>query len=141
MNLDSDGDRIPDGCEVCNPVVSRFLPNMLTYQGTVSSIASVNFGSLQENVSFDISGLDSQTNKRKSNRFIDQAQVTYIDGSESTQIYGTILDTEQSELTVSRFDQVQSVEVLPMDAYDGNSAVLMSITISDVNSRSLGALW
>lgn len=43
-------------------------------------------------------------------------------------------------MTVSIFDQVQSVEILVSDAYDGNSAVLMSITISDVNSCSLGAL-
>lgn len=30
-NLDSDGDVIPDGCEVCDPVVSQFLPNPLTH--------------------------------------------------------------------------------------------------------------
>ncbi|MDH3652179.1 MAG: metallophosphoesterase, partial [Saprospiraceae bacterium] len=137
--VDSDGDGTPDGCEVCNPQSNQFSPDPLTHTGTGSSTSVLNFTTMQENVVFQISDLDARTKKRKSNRFIDLATVTYIDGTGTTQILGTYSGLQQSTADISIFDQVQSIMIALNDGYDGNAGVIMSLDISDVSSCDLGS--
>ena len=149
LTVDNDGDGIcaaldPDDNDGCNPDANSptcsnctetsgsFSNNPLTHSGAGSSSTTLNFGATSDYASFTVSGLDSRTNGKQSNRFIDRVVVTYINGSGSNQTYGTFLGNSVSSVNVSITGGVQSVTVSLNDGYDGNAGVTMSVNLTQV---------
>lgn len=135
-NMDTDGDGIPDGCDNSNcTVVTNSFPNdPLTHSGAGSSSTTLSYALVQQDVSFTISGLDAVTNGQRQRRHIDEAVVTYDDGTGSSIAVGTYSGANGSTAEVSIPGDVVSITVSLQDGYDGNSSQLLSIDFSEVSS-------
>lgn len=132
-NIDADNNGVPDFCDggTCSTTTGAFPANPLTHSGTGSDATTITLPAGSSDVDFSISSLGSKTNGKGSGRYIDLVTVSYIDGSGSTQAYGTYSGGNNS--TVSIPGAVQSVSVSLADGYDGNSSVTQSINFSDVS--------
>ena len=138
---DADGDGIPDGCDTnnCTPVTANFPDDPLTHSGNGSSSTTLSFSSLHQDASFTITGLNAVTNGPPSQRYIDQAVVTYDDGSGSSVTVGTYSGTGGSSASVSITGDIVSITVTLQDGYDGNAPGTLSINLGDVSACDTGA--
>ncbi|MBR9920317.1 MAG: T9SS type A sorting domain-containing protein [Bacteroidetes bacterium] len=139
-NIDTDGDGIPDGCDSsnCTEVLDDFPSNPLTHSGSGSSSTTLTYASAREDVSFTINGLDAVTNGNPNNRYIEEAVVSYDDGSGST-VVATFSGANSSSANVSIPGNVESVTVTLQDGYDGNAPGTLSINFSQVASCVSGS--
>jgi hypothetical protein len=106
----------------------------LTHSGSGSSSTTLSFTGVHQDVSFTISGLDAQTNGNPSNRYIEEAVVTYDDGANSGIVAGTYSGANGNSANVSISGDVVSVTVTLQDGYDGNPPQTLSINFSEVTS-------
>ncbi|RED49287.1 M12 family metallo-peptidase [Seonamhaeicola aphaedonensis] len=153
-NIDSDGDTVPDGCDICpegddrvdsdgdgvpddcdtangceNIVTTQFNSNPLTHSGNGSSSVSVDFTEIVSNVSFSISDVDQITGGKKSNRYSEYVEVTYVDENNNTIEYG-IFDGVNAEISISGAVQIISVH---LSDGTGNNNTDLSISLSDIS--------
>lgn len=136
-SIDSDNDGTPDFCD-CNILTNAFNPNTLEHVGAGSTSVSITFASPVNTVDFEISNLNASTNGKPSQRFIDSAEVRYIDSDGNTIIHGTYSGDNQNTASISIPAQITQVTVTLSDSYDGNSPSI-SINLSNVTSCSINA--
>ncbi len=134
--IDSDGDGIPDACDLdCTVTSSSFNTNPLTHSGAGSSSTTLNFPAGNIDVSFTINNLSAKTNGNSNKKYIDQVTVTYIDGGGSTVQEGIYSGDNTSTASINISGSVQSVTLTLTDGFDGNSGnTVMSVSMSNVSS-------
>lgn len=134
-SIDADGDGIPDGCDSnnCVTVSNSFPTNPLTHSGLGSSSTTLDFGSVHEDISFTVSNVNDKPNGNPNTRYTEIVTITYVDGSGSSQTYGTFSGVNVSSVSVN-IAFASSVTVSLEDGYDGNASNTMSIDLSTVAS-------
>ena len=135
-NIDENGDGTPDFCE-CTAAVITFSNTTLEHQGSGSSTTSVALELNSKNAIFTISGLGNRTNGNPNQRFIDEVSVTYLDGDNVEQTFGTFSGNTTNSVDVYIQDIVNSITVELSDGYDGN-APNISVMLSEVEYCTSG---
>ncbi|MFL1013469.1 PQQ-dependent sugar dehydrogenase [Flavisericum labens] len=135
VSNDDDDDGIPNCLdETCTANTTTFILNPLTHLGSGASTTSIlGLSSDSQDVSFTINGIDAVENGKPSNRYIDQVDVSYVDGSGLNQSAGTFLGNTTGSASINISGTVQSVTVTLSDAYDGSTDSTMSINFSTVD--------
>lgn len=130
-NIDTNGNGIPDFCD-CNETTTAFAPNPLTHTGSGFSYATVTLGAGDKDPSFLISNLNSKLNGNPNGRYIDEVTVTYVDGNNQTQTYGTFSGNVVSSVNVSITGEVGSISISLTDGYDNNFGGTLSVSLGEV---------
>ncbi len=126
--IDLNGNGIPDACETsCVNTTTNFPTSSLSHSGSGSSSTTLSFPSGTEEVSFTISGLNSRTRGKKSNRFVDVVTVSYLDGNGNTVTQGTYSGANTSTVNISITTDVQSVTVALSNGQNTNVTVNVNI--------------
>lgn len=129
-NIDTDGDGIPDFCDqtsTCDSTeLNNFVDNPLSYSGNASISTTINFGSGHSDVSFTVYNIDRRTGGKKSTRYSERVQITYVDGNNNTQNFGTIQNVSSSDVEI--LGTVQSVTVTLDDATGNGNSVSVDMT-------------
>lgn len=138
-SIDTDGDGIPDGCDSnnCVTVSNSFPTSPLTHSGAGSNSTTLDYGSLNEDISFTISNINDKPNGNPNTRYTEVVTVTYVDGNGNSQTYGTFSGVNVSSVNVS-IATAWSVTVSLEDGYDGNASNTMSVDLSTVTSCGAG---
>jgi hypothetical protein len=132
--VDSDGDGIPDGCDLdCTQQVGAFPVSTLSHSGTGSSSSTLVFEGTGQNVAFVISDINQKLNGKESRKYIEFVEVSYVDENGNNIVYGSANGASVSSLNVSIEDPVVSITVNLSDTYDGNGPNGMSITLGQVD--------
>ncbi|WP_235299537.1 zinc-dependent metalloprotease [Portibacter marinus] len=131
--IDSDGDGVPDGCDLdCQELTGTFAGNPLTHSGGGSSSTSYVFDRTSQNISFTVSGINSVTGGKPSDRYTESVNVVYINEEGQTVNYGSFNGNQGSVYNVSISAKALSVEVNLSDSYDGSASGL-SVNLSSIN--------
>ena len=131
-NIDTDGDGIPDACDdSCVPNTTSFDITTLAHSGSGSNSTSVTFPTNSQGVSFTITGFDENISGKPTGRYIEQVNITYVNGQGNNQNYGTFSGSNLVAVNISGF--VQSLTVSLTDGYDGNSPTNMSVNLSTID--------
>ncbi len=133
-NIDVDNDGIPDACDDCINVTSTFSPSTLQHIGAGQSVSNLTLSTLADGLSFTVSNINARLSGNPSRRYNEQVTIKYINGSGIESTYGTFTGDQASSVDVTINDLVASVTVSLSDAYDGDSSIEMSISISDASS-------
>jgi len=131
-NMDADGDGIPDACDDCNNNTNSFPNSTLTHNGTGSSSTTLNLIN-QSDISFTISQLGARTGGKPSNRYTDIVEVSYKDGTGTTQTGGTFSGAAQSSITIEIPGAVTEITVTLSEGYSGGTSTI-SANLSEVSS-------
>ncbi len=136
IDLDGDGicDEDPNDCSNTTAFDSSELQH--SDSGSTSTAISLTD---QANPTFTISNLDAVESGNPSRRYTDVVEVSYIDETGSTIVYGTFSGANQSSVDIAIAGIVQGIMVSLSDGYDGNSPTI-SVTLSEVTSCDYTAL-
>ena len=132
--VDTDGDGTPDGCDTstCVENTTNFSANSLTHSGSGSNSTTLNLPEDSQDVSYIISNISQKLNGKPTNKYIEQVDVSFVDGAGNTQVYGTFSGANVSSAQIDIQGKVQSITVSLSDAYDGDTGANMSITFGTV---------
>ncbi len=138
-SLDSDNDGIPDACDSSSPcsVTNTFSASTLQHSGTGSSTSSLSLVN-QADPTFTITGLNARQNGNPSRRYIEIVEVSYVNNSGTTIVYGTYSGADISSVTVAISGVVKEIIVKLSDGHDGDSPA-MSVDLSYVTSCNISA--
>jgi endonuclease/exonuclease/phosphatase family metal-dependent hydrolase len=135
-NIDLNNNGTPDFCEVesCISTTNTFNSSTLTHLGTGSNSTTLNLPNGSIDAAFTVNNINAVLSGKENKKYNERITITYVNGNGITQTYGTY--TNAGTVNVSIAGAVQSITVSLTDAYDGNSAVLMSVNLSAVTTCS-----
>ena len=135
-NMDSDGDGIPDFCDddCTDPLISIFNPSVIAHSGPNYTSSVLNFPDGNQDVAFEITGLDSRTRGKASDRFIETATVYYDDGT-GEKVFDTYRGDQVESASVNITGSVTSVRVELSDGFEnGTNNQSLLISLGEVSS-------
>ncbi|WP_370480310.1 PKD domain-containing protein [Tamlana flava] len=135
-NIDVDADGIPDACDdlLCTASTGDFGTSTLTHSGTGSNSTFITIPTDGRDVGFTISNIDLKDNGNPKGKYIEQVTVSYIDGNNTSQLYGIFSGSDTNAVVVDIQGTVKSVTVELTDIYDGDlQSGNMSINLSSVD--------
>lgn len=132
------GTPIPNCPPACNEVTNTFSPNPLTHVGPGQSTSAVSLSVNNTDAAFTISNLGARTSGNPNGRYIEQVTVNYVNGNGNTVTYGIFRGDQVSTVNVTLAGVVQSITLILVDAYDGNSSTQLSVNMTAVTSCNNG---
>lgn len=135
---DQDEDGVPDFCDMSecgNPVGFQFELNPLEHSGAGVSYTHLIFPEVVANASFIIYNLNVKNFGHPRTRYIEEVEVTYVDGNDNEHLYGVFSAENQGTVPVTIYGNVKSIEIGLRDILDGNTGnTTMSIAVTEVSS-------
>lgn len=104
----------------------------LTHVGAGSSSTSVTFNELRNDISFQITNINSVAGGSPSSRYTEEVTVSYRNAAGNLITFGTY--SSVSQVSVDIAGPTTEVIVSLADAYDGFSSITMSVTLSKLGS-------
>ena len=140
-SIDTNGNGIPDACDnYCEKVSRNFATNPLSHKGAGSSQATFDFQPGDQDVSFNITGINAVLKGKPADRYLDEVTVYYLDAAGDTQIYGTYRGSDLSWVTVTIPGEVSKVIVSLRDAYSGAASSTISVGLSSIIYCTLSSI-
>ena len=133
-NIDTNNNGVPDGCESsgCQESSDDFPSNPLTHSGNGSNSTTLNLPANSQDVSFSISSIGQKLKGKASSKYIEKVVVTYKDGAETSQTYGTYSGASVNSASINIQGNVQSITISLSDEYNGTTSSNMNINFSTV---------